>query len=252
MLIGHKKQWDFLKKKVELGQLSHAYLFVGAEGIGKKTFALEFAESIGCKFPDLLVVSEANKKDSKFGDGGEIKISQIREIQNFLAYKSYNGGYKIVIVDDAEKMNVEAQNCFLKTLEEPKGQTLLILVTSKPDMMLPTIASRCQVIKFIKQKGAVENPEKVKKEKEILEGLLPVLNSNLADKFKYVKAIDFDKQDLSEILEVLQRYYRNLILVDHSQKKARNILNLIEDINNKLLFTNVNQKLALEILLMEI
>lgn len=243
MLIGHKKQWEFLKKKFESNQLSHAYLFTGSQGIGKKTFAVEFAGLIGCKFPDLMVV--------KADDGKEIPIVKIREVQNFLSYKSYNGGFKIVIVDDAEKMNQEAQSCFLKTLEEPKGKTLLVLVSSKADMLLPTIISRCQTIKFTKPKDLPKNQEKIVREKEILEELLPVLNSNLADKFKYVKAIDFDKQELSEILEVMQKYYRDSLLADYSQKKVIKILNLIEDISNKMLFTNANPKLALEILLME-
>ena len=145
MIIGHNKQWEFLKNKLETGQLSHAYLFTGQEGIGKKIFAKEFAEFVGCKFPDLTVV-ESDK-------GKEIPIAKIREIQNFLAYKSYNGGFKIVVVDNAELMNQEAQSCFLKTLEEPKGKTLLLLISSKPDMILPTIYSRCQQVKFFKPKN---------------------------------------------------------------------------------------------------
>ena len=142
--MGIKSSGNFLKKKFEAGQLSHAYLFTGEEGIGKKLFAKEFAEFVGCKFPDLMILSGANKKDPVFGDGGEIKVSQIREVQNFLSYKSYNGGYKIVIVDGAEKMNAEAQNCFLKTLEEPKGQTILFLISSgigNSRMSLPLFCS---------------------------------------------------------------------------------------------------------------
>jgi len=253
MVIGHKKQWEFLKKKFELNQLSHAYLFTGAEGIGKKIFAKEFAEFIGCKFPDLMVVGAAFA-EGRLGFGepkGEIKISQVREVQNFLAYKSYNGGYKAVIVDDAEKMNQEAQSCFLKTLEEPKGNTLLLLICSKPDLLLSTIFSRCQTVKFFKPKNLPINKEKKEKEDEILKNLLPVIESNLADKFKYVKSIDFDNQDLGQILEVLQKYYREKLLADFSQKKVINILNLIEGISKKLLFTNINPKLALEVILME-
>lgn len=246
MIIGHKKQWEFLKNKFETDQLSHSYLFTGEEGIGKKTFAKEFAEFVGCKFPDLMIVEEQNEKDLKFGDGGEIKISQIREVQNFLSYKSYNGGYKVVIVDGAEKMNQEAQSCFLKTLEEPKGKTLLFLISSKPDMLLPTIFSRCQQIKFLRPKNLPENKEKLEKEKEILKELLPVLNSDLAEKFKYVKAIDFEKQNVGEIIYVLQKYLRKDII------KNKKVLELTEDINKKLNFSNINQKLALEIILMEI
>lgn len=263
MLIGHKKQWDFLKKKFELDQLSHAYLFTGAKEIGKKTFAIEFADLLGCKFPDLMIV--------KSDDGKEIPIVKIREVQNFLAYKSYNGGFKTVIVDDAENMNQEAQSCFLKSLEEPKGKTMIILVSSKPDMILPTITSRCQTVKFFKPKDLPANPERLKKEQEILKDLLPAMNSNLSEKFKYVKALDLEKQDVRDILEVMQKYFRNLLLAEtnlpaqagikkmetiaikkYPIQKIKDIINLIEDVNGKLLFTNANPKLALEILLMEV
>ena len=276
MLIEHKKQWEFLKNKLESNQLSHAYLFSGANGIGKKSFAKEFIKLINCQtaqtdkkinitcqkcfsclaiekgnFPDFITLSEANKKDEIFGDGGEIKISQIRDVQSFLSYKSYYGSFKTVIVDDAEKMTQDAQNCFLKSLEEPKGKTLIILISSKPDLLLSTITSRCQTIKFFKPKNLPINSEKVERENKILADLLPVINSTLAEKFKYTKAIDFEKQRLGDILDVLQNYYREILLADYSQKKVINILNLIEEINNKYIFTNVNPKLALEILLME-
>jgi DNA polymerase-3 subunit delta' len=268
MIVGHKKQREFLEKKSELNQLSHAYLFTGAKEIGKKTFAIEFAEFVGCKFPDLLIIESINSESSikNKKDSLEIDIGQIRDAQKFLSYKSYNGGFKIVVVDNAERMNVGAQNCFLKTLEEPKGKTLLILISSKPDMLLPTIASRCQTLKFSKPKDLPANPERLKKEQVILKDLLSVINSDLSDKFKYVKSIDFDDHDLGEILEVMQKYFRNLLLVEagvgnengsastpkkYPIQKLKNIINLIEDINNKLLFTNANPKLALEILLME-
>ena len=258
MIVGHKKQREFLEKKHKLNQLSHAYLFTGAEGIGKKTLALEFAELIGCRFPDLLVIKSINSESSikNKKDSLEIDIGQVRDALNFLSYKSYNGGFKVVIVDDAERMNVEAQNCFLKTLEEPKGNTLIILVSSKPDMLLPTIFSRCQTLKFFRPKDLPKNVERQEKEEEILKELIPIINSNLADKFKYVKSIDFEEQDLREILEVMQRYFRKLLMAEIEAGKPvgkiKNIINLIEDLNSKFLFTNANPKLALEILLMEV
>lgn len=252
MEIAHKKQWEFLENKFESGQLAHAYLLAGGQGIGKKKFAEDFAGFIGCKFPDLMVVGEQNKKDPVFGDGGEIKISQIREVQNFLSYKSYHGGFKSVIINEAEKMNHEAQNCFLKTLEEPKGNTVLFLVTSRPDMMLPTIFSRCQVIKFFKPKGFLPSQEATEKEQRILEELLPVINAGLSKKFQYVKGLDFEEQSPGEILLVLQKYFRKKLLDNFEDQKAREILEKSEEISQKLLFTNANPKLALEVLLMEI
>ena len=270
MLIGHQKQWNFLKRKYETGQLSHAYLFVGANGIGKKLFEKDFAGFIGYKFPDLMVVAASPEGEASLAPKGretEIPIAKIREVQNFLAYKSYNGGFKIVIIDNAHLMNHEAQSCFLKTLEEPKGETVLFLISSKPDMLLPTIFSRCQTVKFFKPKNLPENSEKSVKEQELLKGLLAVVGTNFADKFKYVKLIDFEKQDAGEIVEVLQKYLRHLLMVKigaeqsdpkdvgflkYSFTEIKKAINVSEDISSKLLFTNANQKLALEILLMEI
>lgn len=288
IFTGHKKQWEFLKKKFESDQLSHAYLFSGARGIGKEAFAMEFVKLVNClgeskpcgkcvncqaiernNFPDLLVIKSVNSissiKNKK--DSLEIDVSQIRDAQNFLSYKSYYGSFKSVIVEDAERMNTEAQSCFLKTLEEPKGKTLLILVSSKPDMLLSTITSRCQTVKFFRPKDLPLNSEKMERSQAILKDLMSVINSDLSDKFKYTKALDFEEQSLGEILEVLQRYFRDLLLEEtgvgkksggevllkkYSLEKLKNILNLIEDINNKFLFTNINQKIALEILLMEL
>jgi len=251
-MTGHEKQWKLLTKNFESGKLAHAYLLVGPDGIGKKMFAEKFAEFLGCKFPDLEVVAEANTKDYKFGDGGEITIKQVRKVQEFLSYKSYNGGFKIVIVDEAEKMNQEAQSCFLKTLEEPKGQTIIFLVTSKPDMLLSTIISRCQTVKFFRPSNLPEDPEKLKEEKEILDQVLPIINSNLADKFKYVKSINFEAQSALKIIQVLQNYFRKQLLENLNDQKAKKFLELSQETINKLTFTNANQKLALEILLMEI
>lgn len=285
MIIGHQKQWDFFKKNFEVGQLSHAYLFSGQDQIGKKTFAIEFLKFMNClpqqagqgadkpcgkcvnckmieknSFPDLLLIK--NKEDKN-----EIEILQIREAQNFLSYKPYYGDFKAVIIDGAEKMNQEAQSCFLKTLEEPKGKTILFLITSMPDMMLPTIFSRCQQVKFFKPKDLPENAEKKEKEQEILKELVPVLKSDFAEKFKYVKSIDFEKQKVGDILQAMQKHLRHLLMVkigtekpsakdadfkNYSIQDFNKMLNLIEDINKKLIFTNASQKLALEILLMEV
>lgn len=275
MLISHQKQWDFLRKKFESEKLSHAYLFVGEQQFGKKKFAKEFVKYVNCQnrestpcqkcfncqvidkgsFPDFKIIT---KKEDK----SEIEILQIREVQNFLSYKSYYGSFKAVLIDDAEKMNQEAQSCFLKTLEEPKGSTILFLITSKPDMLLPTISSRCQTLKFFRPKNFQPDPEKLAKEKIILSEALKVINADFSDKFKYVKSIDFEKQKIGDILEALQKYFRQLLLAktgvsktkeadDYPVSKIKKVINLIEDINYKTLFTNASPKLALEILLME-
>ena len=274
MLIGHKKQWKFLTESFKSGQMSHAYIFEGLDGIGKKYFAKEFAEFAGCRFPDLLIIEEANKKDYKFGDGGEVTIAQIRKVQEFLSYKAYNGLSKMVIVDGAEKMNAEAQNCFLKTLEEPKGNSVIILITSKPGMLLPTILSRCQTIKFLRTNESLQDKEKTLKEQAMMNDFLEVAGMGIAEKFKFIKSIDFETTDPMMVVDAIKKCLRHALLIkegihdnfdkeidfkecekifkNYSQEKLKKLLNLIEDVGNKISLTNVNPKLALEILLMEL
>lgn len=282
MAYTHQKQWDFLKNNLKANQLSHAYLFVGQNKIGKNDFAKEFIKFINCKGEDkpckkcfnCLAIEKNSFPDStcvKSEDGGEIEVSKIRQIQNFLSYKPYYGSIKSVIVQEADKMNQEAQNCFLKTLEEPKGSTLIILISSKPELLLPTIFSRCQQIKFF---GKPElNQQDIEKEKSILKEFLKITNSSLSEKFKYAKAVDSEERNVSEILQALEKYYRYILflksgindselknympeppqsLMEKPISKLKEDIKLIENINNKITFTNANSKLALEVLLMNI
>lgn len=275
----NEKQWDFLKNRYESGQLAHAYLFSGQGGIGKKETAKKFLKYVNClslkkpcgncincqmiekeNFPDLMTI--------KSEESGEIQIAKIREVQNFLNYKSYYGHLKAVIAVDSEKMNQEAQSCFLKTLEEPKGKTIIFLISSKPEILLETIRSRCQQIKFFGKK--IQDKGSETQEKEILKGILAVSGKDFSEKFKYAKSLDFEKQKLSDILEVFEKYLRYLLLKKtgveeksyfsdvsscmekYSISKLQNVINITEDISSKLFFTNVSQKLALETLLLEI
>jgi DNA polymerase-3 subunit delta' len=238
----HEKQREFFKKSLESNRLSHAYIFAGLKNLGKKDFAREVAEIIGCKFPDLMIIESKERK--------EISIAKIREVQNFLAYKAYNGGFKTVIVDEAHLMNREAQSCFLKTLEEPRGQTLIILISSRLDMLLPTIFSRCQVIKFLGK--PVLTQQQIDEENKILKDFLKIANANLSEKFKYAKLLDTESNNVQQIILVMQKYFREKLLTDPCNKKVKDFLNLSEEIASKLLFTNANPKLALEVLLMEI
>ncbi|MBI3631713.1 MAG: DNA polymerase III subunit [Candidatus Staskawiczbacteria bacterium] len=271
MLTGHEKQWNFLKKKFESNQLAHAYLFSGEEKLGKKTLAKEFVKLISCtnaiqkpcglcrnckdieneNYIDLLIVNLKTDKQ-------EIEISQAREALNFLSYKSYHGSFKAVIIDGAETMNSETQSCFLKTLEEPKGKTILILISSRPEMLLGTILSRCQTIKFFPFKKYEISPQ----EQQTLQELLNIINSDLATKFQYVKQINLDGNNFKKILEILQRYFRYLLFSklgieklisenNYSISKIKEVLKLLETINIQTSLTNASPKLALEILLME-
>ena len=123
-------------------------------------------------------------------------------------------------------------------------------------MMLETIFSRCQQIKFLRPKNLPENPERTAKEKEILKNLLPILVSDFAEKFRYAKSVS-EKENVPDIIYVLQKYFRSQLLSKleagkPGSRELAEILGSIEDVSKKLSFTNASQRLALEVLLMEI
>ena len=157
-LIGNEKIKQELKKIVQENRIVNSYLWTGVEGIGKQEFAKTFAKLILCqnhredchtcdsciKFesenhPDFLCIEP---------DGKSIKIEQIRAMQEKVYEKPINGERKVYILNDAEKMTQEAQNCLLKTLEEPPEYIVIILITSNENKVLNTIKSRCMKLYF--------------------------------------------------------------------------------------------------------
>ena len=151
MLVAHQNQWNFLVKSAELGRLPHALLFSGQEHLGKKKLAIEFAKFLIGQpvekgtHPDFILVEP---------EGREIQIAQIRNLIGKLCFKPYLADFKFAVIDNAHLMTKEAQSCFLKFLEEPKGKTILILITEFPELLLPTILSRLQRVKFFPVKSA--------------------------------------------------------------------------------------------------
>jgi len=330
VLIGHKKQWQFLKKSAELGRVSHAYLFYGQEKIGKKTMAFEFVKMLNCQSPDSskrpcqtcpscqeiqkslsldieqhpdLAVIEPKKFVSKKTSlkKEEIQISQIRDLNWRLSLHSFSSPFKAAIIDKAHSMNQEAQSCFLKTLEEPKGNTVLILITEYPEMLLATIRSRIQKIKFnpvekteiesfLKSQGVSEEKAKeltsfsfgkpglaldflkdlknFENQKQKIAELLKIAskNSTISSKFNYAKDVSFENKDLKEILEVWLRYFRGILLLrikqnqeqktesfnHYSVPKLESIINNIQNTIFLISKTNINPKLALEVLMLEL
>ena len=247
-MLCYQKQWQFLTKSAKLGKLPHALLFYGQEKIGKKALAIEFAEFlIGRTSPPDFILVEP--EDSK-----EIHISQIRNLIQKLSFKPYLADLKLAVIDKAHLMTQEAQNCFLKFLEEPKNKTFLILVSAYPSLLLPTILSRVQKIRFFPIKGfEVEN------KKEIVSDLIKISQSDLSSRFQYVK--DISKENLEEILDTWLRYFRKVFLErvanrqknnQYSLSKLKDIIRQIQTTKHLISTTNTNPRLALELLLMQI
>jgi DNA polymerase-3 subunit delta' len=160
-IIGHRKQLEILRAALTGRRLHHAYLFLGPEGIGKRTLALTLARAIHCSEMDddfcgrcinCARISDGNHPDVRFieplADKKEISIQQIRELERELNYRSFTGKRKIVIIDPATLVNLSAQNALLKTLEEPPEDSLIILIASNAGALLPTVRSRCLPLSF--------------------------------------------------------------------------------------------------------
>jgi len=291
MIIGHQKQWQFLKKSLELGKLSHAYLFSGETQLGKKKLALELAKLInGENFdfghPDLTLIEP---------EGREIQIVQIRELIQKLSLRPYSAFLKVAMIDQAHLMNSEAQNCFLKTLEEPKGNTILILITEAPETLFSTIRSRCEIIKFypvkiseienyLKNQGVskekseeiarlslgrpglaidfLTNPQKLENQKKVIEELIKISSgkTSLSLRFQYAKDLALAPK-LSEILNIWLSYFRAVLLEqflppevrepEYPFPKLKNIIKQIQNTNFLISTTSVNPRLALEILMLQ-
>lgn len=158
-IFGHDKQIALLKGFIEQNRLPHALLFYGMEGIGKKTTALVFAKALNCLRENKDACddcSSCRKVDHKNhldvvlleAEGQFIKIQAVRDLQQQMKFKPWEGKKRVCIIDDAEKMNDIAANALLKTLEEPSASNIMILISARPHQLPATVVSRCQQLKF--------------------------------------------------------------------------------------------------------
>lgn len=175
-IIGHHKIINLLERSIEKGKIAQAYLFSGPESVGKFTLAKIFSESLIKKeasklrnmeardnmsgLLDLIIVEPEREEKRGITKENDIKIEQIREAQKSLLLFPYSGKNKVLIVNDAHRMTISAQNSLLKILEEPNSTSVIILITHEAGKILPTLKSRCQKINF----SLVDN-------EEIIEGL---------------------------------------------------------------------------------
>lgn len=181
-VIGHRALISLLARSVYRGTLPPSLLFTGQSGVGKHLAALATAQALNCPSAERRTENDelgrAERRTPKLdplpidacgtcstcariakgvhpdvllvgpGDSGSIKIEQVRDVIDRSAYRPFEGRRRVVIVDEADALVVPAQNALLKTLEEPPSSSVFMLITSRPDMLLATVRSRCPRLRF--------------------------------------------------------------------------------------------------------
>jgi len=159
-IVGHERIVEVFRRSVRSGKTPHSYIFEGVRGCGRRKTALALIQALFCAAvddacgvcPSCRKVAGGNHGDIHFieplPDKRDISIDQLREIQRELALRPYEAPRKACIIEPADRMSVNAANSLLKTLEEPPGNAIIILLTENADMLLPTVRSRCQSIRF--------------------------------------------------------------------------------------------------------
>lgn len=273
-IIGNDKLKQEIIHSVELNKASHSYLFIGTEGIGKKLIAEEFAKML------LSVKEIENSPDFSIiePDGNSIKIEQIRAFQKKVFEKPIISNKKVYIINDSDKMTVEAQNCLLKTLEEPPEFVTIILIGANENSFLSTIKSRCMILHFEKisddliQKylkdnfqieinskimieacqGSIGKAIEIKDKKEIYENTEQVINNlKNKDKIDILNMAEFiykSKDDKFEILNYMNVLFINLAKLDN---KFADCIEVVEETKRRLQ-SNTNYDMCIDNLLLKL
>ena len=273
-IIGNDKLKKELIHSVEINKTSHSYLFIGTEGIGKKLIAEEFAKML------LAVKDTENSPDFSIiePDGNSIKIEQIREFQKKVSEKPIISNKKVYIINDSDKMTVEAQNCLLKTLEEPPEFVTIILIGSNENSFLSTIKSRCMILHFEKildeqiQKylqdnhqteinskimleacqGSIGKALEIKDKQELYQNTEQVVNSlERKDKIDILNMSDFIYKSKDDKLEILN--YMNVLFINLAKinSKYADCIAIVEETKRRLQ-SNANYDMCIDNLLLSL
>ena len=282
-IIGNEQIKELLNKTIKNKTITHSYLFVGPVGIGKKLFAKEFAKAILCldennkpcnKCKSCIEFDTSNNPDYYEIDTEEnsIKIDEIRMLQSKTLEKPIISNKKIYIINDSEKMTKEAQNCLLKTLEEPPEYITMILITSNESNILNTIKSRCTKINFnpienkkieeflnekygIKTKsyfGSIKKAIEMNEKQEIYTELNKYFNNienyTILDVLNKIESLYKNKEDIQEMLE-----YINTLLFEKAKKNAKyiNYIHYVEEAKQRIKL-NANYDMTIDNLLLKI
>lgn len=288
-VIGNDNIKELLSNSIELNTFVHSYMFVGPDGIGKSIFAKDFAKMLLCmseqkacnncssciKFdsnnhPDFVIINS--------DDGKSIKINQIRIMQEQIAEKPIISNRKVYIIDDSDLMTVEAQNCLLKTLEEPPEYAIIILVLSNENKLLNTIKSRCtkivfhkltneQLLLYTKQNnisvnsdlldtcnGSISNLLKLQENATLYNSLDLIINDfnskDIVDIWNESDVLYSSKDNIYALLEYMNNVFFNKLRTTNDEKYINSIK--IVETTKKRLLSNANFDMCIDNLLLKI
>ena len=277
MYFENIKGQEFAKKyminSINKGKINHAYMFEGIEGIGKETFAYDLAKIL-LETPHLENAPDCIRVKP---EGDSIKIAQIRNLQSDIVIKPHKK-YKIYIIDKAEKMTVEAQNALLKTLEEPPEYAIIILVTNNKEGLLPTIRSRCEIVKFTpipfieiknylinqgiepnranllssfsrgSMKKALElasSNEFYEMKENVQKYIETILSKNMVEILDIPTQIEQYKGEIINVLDMMINYFRDIMICKEHVNKSMIInadnLVFIQNMSSKITYSQVSK-----------
>ena len=270
---GQRFAKKYLSNSIKSNMISHAYMFEGPSGVGKNTMARELAATLLemenlFNSPDYIEITP---------DGNSIKIAQIRKLQSDILVKPYKS-YKIYVIDEAQKMTVEAQNALLKTLEEPPEYAIIILVTNNKEGLLPTIRSRCEIVKFTpipfieiknylinqgiepnranllssfsrgSMKKALElasSNEFYEMKENVQKYIETILSKNMVEILDIPTQIEQYKGEIINVLDMMINYFRDIMICKEHVNKSMIInadkLVFIQNMSSKITYSQVSK-----------
>ncbi len=266
-IIGQNFAKKYLTNSIKKNKLNNAYMFEGIDGIGKKKFADELSKLLLDyenleNSPDYVLIKP---------DGNSIKIAQIRNLQSDIVVRPHKE-YKIYVINNAEKMTVEAQNALLKTLEEPPNYAIIILVTNNKESLLETIKSRCDIIKFSPipmedlksylintgieeeraqllatfSRGSIENALNLSQSTEfsvmredIQQYIQIMLDKNIVEILNIPNNMEKYRNQIISLLDIMINYFRDIILLKENVNK-----NMLINVDKLVFIQNMSGKIS--------
>ena len=265
-MLGHEWAVDMLHQQVAHGEARHAYLFCGPPGLGRRTLALRLAQALNCtktiapgipcgvcrdckqieemRHPDMNVI-QAVDEDGVSKENGILKVDQVRAVQHSLSLRPYQAKYRVALFLRFQEANDNAANALLKTLEEAPAHAILLLTADTPEQLLPTIISRCEVLRLralpisaiesdLLDRGVdeerarllahisggrpgyarrlVDDMTLLEKREERLNDLQTLLPAPRVEKFSYAEKLAKDKEVMRQTIVIWLSYWRDVML----------------------------------------